>query len=121
MMLRFKPLTLYSRRLLQSTPSASPTSVPKSLSVVNPIEEECTPGYNPKHFYPMRLYEVLNGRYQITTKLGWGTSSTVWLAKDLHQYVLHLFRRQALTDDNNNAGGAGYRTVMSPSKSMRTT
>lgn len=48
------------------------------------IEE---PHYSPKHFYPMRLYEVLNDRYQVSAKLGWGTSSTVWLARDLYQYV----------------------------------
>ena len=35
----------------------------------------------------MRLYEVLNNRYQVSAKLGWGTSSTVWLARDLYQYV----------------------------------
>ncbi|EHA20221.1 hypothetical protein ASPNIDRAFT_124017 [Aspergillus niger ATCC 1015] len=41
----------------------------------------------PNHYYPIRLYEILNDRYQITAKLGWGTSSTAWLARDLNQYV----------------------------------
>ncbi|OJJ67248.1 hypothetical protein ASPBRDRAFT_662011 [Aspergillus brasiliensis CBS 101740] len=49
------------------------------------IEEECTPHYESKYYYPVRLYELLNNRYQITAKLGWGTSSTVWLARDLNQ------------------------------------
>ncbi|KAJ9318186.1 hypothetical protein DTO271D3_1443 [Paecilomyces variotii] len=50
------------------------------------IEEEHTPHYKPQHFYPVRLHEILNDRYQIAAKIGWGTSSTVWLARDLHQW-----------------------------------
>ncbi|KAM0426076.1 hypothetical protein ACHAPT_008707 [Fusarium lateritium] len=47
------------------------------------------PEYNPDHFYPVRLGEVFNGRFQTIAKLGYGSSSTIWLARDLedHQYV----------------------------------
>jgi hypothetical protein len=37
------------------------------------------------HFNPG---DLLNKRYEIVTKVGWGTTSTVWLARDTQQYVL---------------------------------
>ncbi|RSM07405.1 hypothetical protein CEP52_005268 [Fusarium oligoseptatum] len=54
-----------------------------------PIEEESMPEYNADHFYPVRLGEVFNDRFQTVAKLGYGSSSTIWLARDLeeHQYV----------------------------------
>lgn len=49
-----------------------------------PIEEETIPNYNPEHFYPVNNPgDLLHYRYEVTAKLGWGTSSVVWLAKDL--------------------------------------
>jgi hypothetical protein len=44
-----------------------------------------------RQFYPVRQGEVLNNRYQITTKASYGSSSTVWIARDLKQYVFTLF------------------------------
>ena len=47
-------------------------------------------GYNPKHYYPVKLGEVLHERYKIIGKLGFGSASTVWLCRDLqkqHEYV----------------------------------
>lgn len=52
------------------------------------IEEETLPHYRPELFHPTRLGEVIKNRYQIVTKLGYGTSSTVWLARDNQKYVL---------------------------------
>lgn len=48
-----------------------------------PIEEELLPDYIAEIYYPVRIGEVLNGRYQVVCKLGYGTTSTVWLARDL--------------------------------------
>ncbi|GES61291.1 kinase-like protein [Aspergillus terreus] len=56
------------------------------LPINEPIKEERTPYYDPARFYPARLGDVLNGHYQLATKLGYGSSSTVWLARDLHQW-----------------------------------
>ncbi|PWY89520.1 kinase domain protein, partial [Aspergillus sclerotioniger CBS 115572] len=42
------------------------------------------PSYSKEHYYPDRIGEVLNSQYQIVTKLGFGSSSTVWLCRDLH-------------------------------------
>lgn len=64
--------------------SSSPTILPADT----PIEEEKIPGYNAKNFYPVDPGDLLNNRYRIVAKVGWGTSSTVWLAQDTQQYVL---------------------------------
>lgn len=47
------------------------------------IEEELFPDYIASRYYPVRIGEVLRDRYQIVGKLGFGASSTVWLARDL--------------------------------------
>jgi serine/threonine protein kinase len=54
------------------------------------VEEETVSGYNPKHYYPVKLGEVVHERYKIIGKLGFGSASTVWLCRDLqeqHEYV----------------------------------
>ncbi|KAF4458105.1 CMGC/SRPK protein kinase [Fusarium austroafricanum] len=53
------------------------------------VEEEEIPGYDASRFYPVRLGEVFQERYQAVAKLGFGSSSTIWLARDLRerQYV----------------------------------
>ncbi|KAE8349272.1 kinase-like domain-containing protein [Aspergillus coremiiformis] len=70
-----------------SIPSDSPRQFPKSGFVkLNPkekIEEEQLPFYDPQDFYPVYLGEVLASRYQVVSKLGYGTSSTAWLCRDL--------------------------------------
>lgn len=84
-------------RILQASPWPLSKAIAPPLDKCQAIEEEKTPSYNRKHFYPTRLGEILNGRYQIATKVGYGTSSTVWLARDLYQsvfetptFLLHL-------------------------------
>ncbi|KAK3296394.1 kinase-like domain-containing protein [Chaetomium fimeti] len=57
-------------------------TIPESLK----IEEETLPDYLPQRFYPVRLGEVLASRYQVVAKLGYGVTSTVWLARDLNQH-----------------------------------
>ncbi|KAI9757923.1 MAG: transcription factor TFIIIB subunit brf1 [Chaenotheca gracillima] len=87
---------------LQYAPLAPSTAVPISLSTSHLIEEEIGPRYNPIHYYPMRLGEVLQDRYQIATKLGWGTGSTVWLAQDLYQWRFFGPRYVAIKVNSNN-------------------
>jgi serine/threonine-protein kinase SRPK3 len=55
------------------------------------IEEERVSGYDAKQFYPISLGDILHGRYKILAKLGCGSSSTVWLAKDTSRYNLAQF------------------------------
>jgi serine/threonine-protein kinase SRPK3 len=47
------------------------------------IDEEREPFYSPTIFYPVRIGQVLNLRYQAVGKLGHGGYSTVWLCRDL--------------------------------------
>ena len=48
-----------------------------------PFEEEAQPHYTAEAFYPARNGEIIHERYQLTAKVGYGTSSTVWTAQDL--------------------------------------
>ncbi|KZF26784.1 kinase-like protein [Xylona heveae TC161] len=53
------------------------------------VEEEAIPTYRAEKFYPARIGEVFNHRYQVVGKLGYGSSATVWLCRDLfdHRHV----------------------------------
>lgn len=55
------------------------TRIPSHLAV----EEETIPGYVALRYYPMRIGEVFQDRYQVVSKLGFGASSTAWLARDM--------------------------------------
>jgi hypothetical protein len=59
-------------------PSSGPPLPPGIL-----VDEEISPVYDSKYFYPAKPGEVLANRYQTLVKVGWGVSSTVWLARDL--------------------------------------
>lgn len=53
-----------------------------------PFEEEAIPDYDASHFCQVTPGDVVgDGRYSIISKLGWGRTSTVWLAKDLQRYA----------------------------------
>jgi len=58
---------------------------PLKIDKTDPLEEEATPYYDPRYLRPARLRQVVNQSYQLATKLGFGTSSTVWLARNLFQ------------------------------------
>ncbi|KAK3706203.1 hypothetical protein LTR37_012904 [Vermiconidia calcicola] len=48
------------------------------------LDEEYLDAFAKGVYYPIKLGEVLVTRYQVVGKLGFGTSSTVWLARDMH-------------------------------------
>lgn len=58
-------------------------ATPKSLPLDVPVDEEMVPGYDPKYFYHPNIGDILVRRYELKAKIGWGTSSTVWLAQDI--------------------------------------
>lgn len=62
------------------------SQTPEILAADVPIEEETMPGYDERRFYPANPGDLLHRRYKIVTKLGWGSSSTVWLGKDTSRY-----------------------------------
>ncbi|KAF7165338.1 hypothetical protein CNMCM5623_009543 [Aspergillus felis] len=82
-------------------PSPGPPLPPGIL-----VDEEISPVYNSKYFYPARPGEVLADRYQILVKVGWGVSSTVWLARDLQGHIEEPESVVALKIANNNASSA---------------
>ncbi|KAL2069702.1 hypothetical protein VTL71DRAFT_14381 [Oculimacula yallundae] len=53
------------------------------VSLQDKFEEERLPNYHANLFYPVNLGDIYNSRYQILAKLGFGTTSTVWLCRDL--------------------------------------
>lgn len=83
------------RRLLR--PPASPIQFPstgfRALDNSLCIEEERGPWYTSTTFYPAKIGEVLQSRYQIVGKLGYGGYSTVWLCRDLVSEVFSEPRR----------------------------
>lgn len=51
-----------------------------------PIEEETIPGYDPKRFIPVNPGDILNNRYKVVAQVGYGSTSTVWLAQDIRRW-----------------------------------
>ncbi|RMY15626.1 hypothetical protein D0868_00782 [Hortaea werneckii] len=54
------------------------------------VEEETLSGYQSRHYYPVRLGDVLNDRYKVIGKLGFGSASTVWLCRDLQKQYKYV-------------------------------
>jgi serine/threonine-protein kinase SRPK3 len=67
-----------------------PTSGFKTIAADQTIEEEELPDYQAHRFYLVRLGEVFQNRYQTVAKLGFGSSSTSWLARDLNYVYSEL-------------------------------
>lgn len=64
-------------------PLAFPHSGFARIPSTQKIEEETFPDYLASRYYPVDIGQILRNRYQVVGKLGCGTSSTVWLARDL--------------------------------------
>ncbi|KND88083.1 Serine/threonine-protein kinase SRPK [Tolypocladium ophioglossoides CBS 100239] len=67
--------------LLRRQPSTPRPAVPIALPLHIPIDEEKTPGYKRENFLHPNPGDLLDGRYSLKAKIGWGSSSTVWLAE----------------------------------------
>ncbi|KAJ0418631.1 kinase-like domain-containing protein [Aspergillus carlsbadensis] len=62
------------------------------------VEEETIPDYAASRYYPTQIGEVIRDRYQIIGELGYGATSTAWLARDMNRrpYVtLKIFIKAA--------------------------
>lgn len=55
----------------------------KVISDAEKLEEENWDWYKPNLFYPVRIGQVFQSRYQVLGKLGYGSRSTAWLCRDL--------------------------------------
>ncbi|KAF3941938.1 hypothetical protein ABW19_dt0205640 [Dactylella cylindrospora] len=69
----------------RSEPLVYPTEGYTLLPADKLLEEELVKQPKLDSYYPVRLGEVFNDRYQILAKLGYGVSSTTWLARDLEE------------------------------------
>lgn len=58
-------------------------AVTRVLPANKPVEEETCSSYAPERYYPAFVGQILNERYQLVAKLGWGSGSTAWLGRDL--------------------------------------
>lgn len=64
-------------------PRSFPTSGFEVLDSSKGVEEETLPTYRAEKYYPVHIGEVLGDRYQVVAKIGYGVTSTVWLARDM--------------------------------------
>ncbi|CAG7966394.1 unnamed protein product [Penicillium olsonii] len=110
-------MTFASKLLKQYTVGLLRSHLYKAHSIPGParfiqasqcVEEERAPNYNPRHFCPIQLHSVIANRYQVASKLGWGTSSTVWLARDLYQWRWLPPRYVAIKVNANNYKSKEY-------------
>ena len=69
------------------------------------FEEELCPSYHPDRYLQVRIGDVMNNRYRIDGKLGYGQCSTVWLARDVRfvdpRYSASLLIYMAVKSDGS--------------------
>lgn len=58
------------------------------FTLINPSERVEEETFGIQRYYPTRIGDVFSARYQVVGKLGFGNSSTVWLARDLQSAML---------------------------------
>ncbi|KAF2453046.1 CMGC protein kinase [Lineolata rhizophorae] len=75
------------RALLTAATTAASRASPEILPSNVLVEEEGIPDYDPKRFYPVNPGDLFHGRYEMVAKVGWGRSSTVWVARDTARHV----------------------------------
>ena len=88
-----KSTSVYSRsasRLRDIAPREFPTTGFTVIPASETVEEEHWPRYKPQSYYPVRIGDVLHSKYQVLYKLGYGTTSTIWMCRDLPSVPLSL-------------------------------
>ncbi|KAJ0419522.1 kinase domain protein [Aspergillus carlsbadensis] len=92
-------LMKWATKALRRDPSPAmrfPTSGFETVHPLEVLDEERFEKFKQGQYYPANIGDVLSSKYQIVDKLGFGTTSTVWLARDLegYQYVtLKIYTR----------------------------
>ncbi|KAL3455405.1 CMGC protein kinase [Aspergillus heterothallicus] len=85
-------LAKWARKLFQRSslpPLRFPTSGFRTISESEVLEEEHLDAFRQGQYYPVNIGDVYSNKYQVLGKLGFGTTSTVWLSRNLqnHEYV----------------------------------
>jgi serine/threonine-protein kinase SRPK3 len=62
-----------------------PTSGSEVVSNTVLLEEEQLEEFHKGVYYPVNIRDVFTSKYQVVGKLGFGVTSTIWLARDLQQ------------------------------------
>ena len=91
-------LMKWAGALLRRAPQAPlrfPTTGFEAIPVAQLLEEEMFDEFKAGDYYPVNIGELLaSDKYQVVGKLGFGSTSTVWLARDL-RFVFYLCERQS--------------------------
>ncbi|KAL4940228.1 hypothetical protein BDV06DRAFT_197124 [Aspergillus oleicola] len=88
----------FTKKSLWQLPSSSAPTIPQHELV----DEEICPDYNPAAFHPAKPGQVLAKNYQLLAKIGWGSQSTVWLARDISRNKWQSEETVALKIINND-------------------
>lgn len=80
---QLRPSSTSAPFFTQEKPRTFPTSGFEIIEADKPLEEEQLFDYSAYRYYPAHIGEVFQERYQVCSKLGWGSCSTTWLARDL--------------------------------------
>ncbi|KAI9755877.1 MAG: hypothetical protein M4579_004090 [Chaenotheca gracillima] len=79
-------------------------------SSATPFEEEREVGF--EKFYPMTLGEVINEKYKVVAKLGFGSASTIWCCRNLatNKYAaLKIYAHDLVAEDEIDNETAIYK------------
>ena len=68
------------------------------------VDEEQLEHYKPSRFYHINIHDILDSRYQVLSKLGYGSCSTVWLSHDI-MFVNFPFAYLFINTLNNSRQG----------------
>ncbi|CAI7625047.1 unnamed protein product [Penicillium palitans] len=85
------------KSLWQLPPNSGPLIPQQEL-----VDEEACPDYNSAAFYPANPGEVLANKFQLLVKIGWGSQSTVWLARDISRLKWQSEKTVTLKIINSN-------------------
>ncbi|GAB0139039.1 hypothetical protein EsDP_00007256 [Epichloe bromicola] len=103
---RFSKFSRFSPSFSKSPKSSSPRKFPSTgfelIDQSEKVEEERLPHYNRDEYYPMKIGDVIHGHYQVVAKLGYGTTSTVWLSRNLRDQQYWVMKVHTNTSKYNH-------------------
>ncbi|KAK0655487.1 CMGC protein kinase [Cercophora newfieldiana] len=83
-------LSRWVRRVARRSPSLPLQFPAAGFEIINEadvVEEEQFDEFRAGQYYPVNIGDVYASKYQIMGKLGFGTTSTVWLARNLEEHL----------------------------------
>ncbi|PLN77917.1 kinase-like domain-containing protein [Aspergillus taichungensis] len=95
--------------LAKKSPWQLPPTPGTPIPQQEPVDEELCPDYNSINFNSAKPGEVLVKKFQLLVKIGWGSQSTVWLARDISKFKWQSEETVALKIiTSNNADDARH-------------